>query len=226
MEYYLEKRIWTEDDFDKMGWHDCLIYCIRFSKDLEFDIDYILQWNEPALAGLPFTFWVAPSTLIFRNVYELAFELDTLLFSEGGFEIESIEQESIENGTVWTIVTQQGDIHFKSDGFQQYIRQEPFYQFGQTISYTERNGISLERTINQDNTIAKSDTTLEKRKKDFEHYEFAKERHLKRQEKEALINSRDKGEIELKLFLLKKKEITELIEKYDYELKDTRFENW
>jgi len=43
-------------DFDTMGWHDCRIYKVRVSGNLELDIDYIFKWNEPELDGLPFTF--------------------------------------------------------------------------------------------------------------------------------------------------------------------------
>ncbi len=49
MTYQLEKNIWTDTDFEKMGWHDNHIYKIRLIKDLELDIDYILQWNSPEL---------------------------------------------------------------------------------------------------------------------------------------------------------------------------------
>ena len=71
MTYQLEKKIWTDADFDKMGWHDSNIYKIRLTEDLELDIDYILQWNKPGLEGLPFTFWVAPATLVFKNIRNL-----------------------------------------------------------------------------------------------------------------------------------------------------------
>lgn len=61
MTYELDKKIWTDKDFEQMGWHDSNIYKIRLTYDLEFDLDYILQWNRPDLEGLLFTFWVAPA---------------------------------------------------------------------------------------------------------------------------------------------------------------------
>ena len=45
--YSLEKLVWTEDDFNKMIWHDCNIYALAFDKytyKLMFDIDYIFDW--------------------------------------------------------------------------------------------------------------------------------------------------------------------------------------
>lgn len=69
MNYEPEKYLWTDADFEQMGWHDNTIYQINLTKDdLELDIDYIFQWNEPDVEGLPFTFWISPSTLIFTDV--------------------------------------------------------------------------------------------------------------------------------------------------------------
>jgi hypothetical protein len=32
--FNLEKWEWTDADFDKMGWHDCSIYAMRFDDDI------------------------------------------------------------------------------------------------------------------------------------------------------------------------------------------------
>jgi len=221
MAYELEKKIWTDADFDKMGWHDNHIYKIRLIEDLELDIDYILQWNKPDLEGLPFTFWIAPATLVFKSIKNLSFEFVTGL--EDSFEIEDIERE---NKNQWTIITRQGDIQFTSDSYEQFIRQEPSFQFGQTISYIERYGYSLDRVTNQENPNKIREDVLEKRKQDFEHYENAKKRQLKKQELDELVKSRDNNEIDTKAYLLKKKEINELLFSYDFFLKGTQFENW
>jgi hypothetical protein len=221
MTYQLEKRIWTDTDFDNMGWHDSNIYKIRLTEDLEMDIDYILQWNKPDLEGLPFTFWVAPATLVFKKVKDFRFEFDTV--SENSFEIEDIVRE---NENYWTIITRRGDIQFTSEGYEQFIRQEPSFQFGQKISYIERYGYSLGRVTDQENPNKKREDVLDRRKKNLEHYENVKKRHLKRQELERLLKSRDSNEIDTKQYLLKKKEINELIFSYDFFLKGTEFESW
>jgi len=204
-----------------MGWHDNHIYKISLTEDLEMDIDYIFKWNQPDLEGLPFTFWVAPATLIFKNIKNLKFEFD--IGVKDSFEIEDIERESKNQ---WTVITRQGDIQFNSEGFEQFIRQDPSFQFGQAISYAERNGFSLDRVTNQGNPNLLRDDIIEKRKQDLEHYENAKKRHLKKQELEELIKSRDNNEIDTKQYLLKKKEINELLFSYDFFLKGTSFESW
>jgi hypothetical protein len=222
--YKLDKDIWTESDFEEMGWHDNNIYKIGLTEDLELDIDYIFKWNKPDIEGLPFTFWVAPSTLVFRQVRDIKFELDTAF--NDTFEIEDIERTVIENETVWTIITRQGDIEFVSKGYTQYIRQEPSFQFGQTISYAERYGWTLERTTKQENPNITREDIVNKRNQDLEHYENAKKRHSKRKEYKELQKTRERNEIELKDFLIKKKEIKEMLDYYDYWLKATRFEDY
>lgn len=145
MTYDLEKLIWTDSDFEKMGWHNH-IYKIRLTADLELDIDYIIKWNPPDIEGSPYTFWVAPATLVFKDIRNLNFDFTTGF--ESSFEIEDIERE---NKNQWTIITRQGDIQFVSEGFEQFIRQKPSFQFGPQISYAERYSYSLDRVTNQEN---------------------------------------------------------------------------
>jgi hypothetical protein len=224
MEYKLEKKIWTESDFEQMGWHDCNIYKMGLTHDLVFDIDYILKWNKPDIEGLSFTFWLAPSTLVFKNVKNLHFDID--LGFHDTIEIDDIEKEETENGTNWNVITQQGDFEFISDGYKQFIRQDPFFEFSQTISFTDRHGFSLEETINQDNPNRLRKEFIDSKNKDLENYEIVKKRQLIKQEHIDLSNSIDNNHIELKDYLKKKREINDLIEHYDYLLKETRFENW
>ncbi len=221
MDYKLEKQVWTDKDFEQMGWHDCNVYKIRLADDLELDIDYILQWNKPDLEGLPFTFWVAPATLVFKSVQNLTFDFD--IGFENAFEIEDIESEG-EN--CWTIITQQGEIQFASKGYEQHIRQQPFFEFGQTISFIERNGHSLDRTTKQENQNRNRKDIVQQRQKDLEDYENVKKRHLKKQELEQLSKARANNVLDTKQYLLKKKEINDQLFSYDYLLKGTKFESW
>jgi hypothetical protein len=224
MAYKVEKKVWTDADFDQMGWHDSRIYKIRLTNDLVMDIDYILKWNKPDLEGLPFTFWVAPCTLVFKSIINFTFELNTA-FDEA-IEIQDIKRIQINSDSNWAIITHQGDLEFSSKGYDQFIRQEPFFEFTQTISFIERNGFSLDRTINQENPNRNREDILEQRKIDLEHYDNLKKRHLKKQEKEQLNKARDNKEISTKEYLLRKKEIKEMLDSYDYLLKNTRFESW
>lgn len=44
--YKIEKHIWSETDYNEMGWHDNTVYSMAFDEDkyeLMFDLDYILN---------------------------------------------------------------------------------------------------------------------------------------------------------------------------------------
>jgi hypothetical protein len=141
--YDLEKWIWTEEDFPEMGWHDATIYGFRLEGDFTLDIDYIFQWNKPEIEGFFFTFWAAPSTLIFTSPTNISFEL-TQSFSDKWLEIDDIEMVIVDGKKQWTIITQQGEISFISAGYRQVVRRAPSFQIGQSIAYDERGGFSFD----------------------------------------------------------------------------------
>lgn len=156
LKYELEKTLWTEDDFENMGWHDSLIYAIGFTPNFEFtlDIDYIFKWVHPQEDETHFKFWVAPCTLVFENVYDLKFDIE--ISSPFELEIADITRDSPqkpinaefikrETEFSWNIETQQGNITFKAIGYKQYVRKLPVFQESQQIDSEKRGGISLER---------------------------------------------------------------------------------
>lgn len=157
--YELEKSIWTQDDFEIMGWHDANIYGITYEKsegnwtaDFLLDIDYIFEWIYPVSPAQTFTFWVAPCTLIFKECFDLHIDFNT----EGGYlefmEIADLHLNSkVEQMTnifvyEWTIELQQGQITLKSYGLEQIVRKHPIYADGQVLTLEERGGINFGRT--------------------------------------------------------------------------------
>jgi hypothetical protein len=135
MSFDLEKFIWDDNDFEQMGWHDSKIYGIAFKDDkfeLMLDIDYILEWLHPKENESNFKFWVAPATLVFRNVWDLKLSLEGNL----SLEIQDIHranprppknskhiEEPFEYD--WIIETNNGEITFQSVGYKQYFRMAP-----------------------------------------------------------------------------------------------------
>jgi hypothetical protein len=221
MSYQLEKRIWTDADFEEMSWHDNSIYKFRLNGDLEFDIDYILKWNEPDEILKTFTFWIAPSTLVFKQPHSLQFDFDSV---ENGLEIATIERKVIGENTQWTIIAHEAIISFCSEGYTQYIRQEPFFAYDQCINFEERDGYSLERTTNQQNLKRNSAEVLMRKQKESADYEVAKKYKAILNEKEALEKLKEKGEISLKQYLLKNNELKEQISKCRETLIGSSFE--
>jgi hypothetical protein len=139
-----------------MGWHDCKIYAIAFRDEnfeLALDIDYIVEWIHPKESESNFKFLVAPSTLVFRNVWDLKISLESNL----KLEIQDLQKtnphkpknakhihESIEYD--WIIETTSGEINFKSVGYKQYFRKPPILLDCQRIDFKLRGGISFEIT--------------------------------------------------------------------------------
>ncbi len=193
-QFKLSKWVWTEKDYETMGWHDSIVYGIRLKDNLEFDIDYIFQWNKPEIEGFPFTFWVSPATLIFEKPIEITFEL-TQAFDETWFEIENIEMNVANKSKLWTVVTRQGDISFKCDCFIQIIRRKPNIEFGQSIGYEERGGFSFGTIPGDKFNEELKPEIVDRRKRDFELYEMARCRFQLRKELETHSMDENRGKL-------------------------------
>jgi hypothetical protein len=76
----IEKPVWTEADFEQMGWHDVHVHAVAFRPqifELWLDMDYIFRWVDPHDGETHYSFWVAPATLVFENVYDLKFDIES-----------------------------------------------------------------------------------------------------------------------------------------------------
>jgi hypothetical protein len=154
--YKLEKEIWNEKDFTEMGWHDSRIHGFaieknydEFTADLVFDIDYIFNWVHPVDPEKYFSFWIAPCTLIFKETFNLSMNIETGM-TEFEFEISDLHlktKSETEDGNIydWDLELQQGNITFKSKGFEQIVRQKPIHVKEQVIEMEKRGGISFSR---------------------------------------------------------------------------------
>lgn len=140
--------IFSTKDFTKINWHDCKIHGLAFDED-EFkfylDIDLILEWIEPSSNEEGYKFKLAPATLIFRNVWSLVLDIDTNL----ALDIDSVSMQNSKNKDYaqdeynWNIVLQQGEISFRSIGFEIYIRKPPEIRDEQSFVLKERGGVSF-----------------------------------------------------------------------------------
>lgn len=153
--YEFEKAVWSDKDFDQMGWHDVHIHGLAFStgtNELLVDIDYIFAWVDPEAPDPHYTFWMSPCTMIFSNVHSFTAEIEWGL----GLEISDLSRERMEkypNGTPiegreeskWTFDCQEGAISFYSTGFIQVTRRKPTRAGSQAFSWAERGGVSFDR---------------------------------------------------------------------------------
>ena len=157
-QFEIEKTVWTDADFDTMGWHDCFIYGFSFHPNYEFllDIDYIFKQENPKGNETYYKFWVAPCTLVFENVYSLEFDFG--LSTPFELEIADIKRNNPQKPSNydfvkrdleynWVIETvQRGDIKFKAVGYKQYVRKKPILTDEQQLDFEKRGNVSFERT--------------------------------------------------------------------------------
>lgn len=152
--YSLKKWIWSEADFEDMGWHDSTIHAIAFIPDTyEFalDIDYIFQWVEPVKNEKNYKFWVAPATLVFKNTYDLSLDLRTSsdltilnMTRKNPTKPRNAEFLKKEIEWLWDIDCQEGNITFQSIGYKMYVKAKPVLQNATSLDARSR-GINFIR---------------------------------------------------------------------------------
>ena len=125
------KLEWTENDFDKLGWHDCKIHAIAFDDqnfELHLDIDYILKWIQPKGSEY-FTFEIIQCILTFREVHDIDVSMHSLDVVIDEIVKSEAESPKLKHGNNilpyrWTIETSCGEISFFSTGFKQTAKSE------------------------------------------------------------------------------------------------------
>ena len=165
MEPMTIKSIWTEDDYNSMGWHDCPIRAIAFADDsnydaeqfeseLIFDIDYIFQWVPVETNGATyFSFYISPCTLVFERAYDVVLNLSTVGFMPVIPSISNLtltaNEEPLEHNyrrhNVCIEIHNSKPITFQATGFKQYVRKPPVFSERQCLTLAQRGGICFDR---------------------------------------------------------------------------------
>ena len=150
----LEKSIWTDKDFETMGWHDNSIHAIGLLKEsldepeLVLDIDYITEWLDATPPSPYMEFYIAPSTLVFHTVFDLKINMSWYYPDLRIDDITYINREPPYQDSdvkAWLIQCDVGEIEFISSGFTQYMRQQPRWHPHLHFKVSERGGLSFER---------------------------------------------------------------------------------
>jgi hypothetical protein len=148
----LAKAVWTDADFDVMGWHDCKLYALALTQDDEndfagrlfLDIDYVVRWAGGD-AGSNFTFWISPATLIFHGVTGLEGSISQGQRFRESFEIDAIVREPIDGQpeySRWSLRSEL-EITFRAAGFRQIMRRAPMHVARQHLPMASRGGVSF-----------------------------------------------------------------------------------
>lgn len=221
--YELEKWLWTEADFDRMGWHDASVYAWRLiGPELLLDIDYIFQWNQPEVAGASFTFWVAPATLVFQEVRDVGFDFDYAggLSKEDALEIDSLEREP--DGE-WVIQFQNGYLGFRAAGFSQYIRRAPSFEFGQQVTFPNRAGSSVDKVTGEARADAFNFVEF-RTTNTWRLYQIMLDQAGVLHQLDQVRDERAAGRLDLKTFLRQKRDLQDRIHYLSLELRGTQFD--
>jgi hypothetical protein len=144
----LEKSVWTDADFGRMGWHESHVRAIALLPDDEddfagrllIDLDYIVRWAGGHSPGEAYTFWIAPATLVFHGVYELE---GSLQGTDG--EVWALTREAVDDTLGYDRWALEADVGlvFRAAGFRQIMRREPMHVHAQSLTPAERGGLSF-----------------------------------------------------------------------------------
>lgn len=152
LESGLSKSVWTDADFSEMGWHDATIHGLYIQPTggtlprLLLDLDYIVQWVHPVPPATHFSFWLAPATLAFEDVYDLEGDLD-FKGTTPDLDIDTLHRLVVGDGREdyphWHIEGHAFDLKFRAGGFRQYFRKAPKLVSRQAFSHMERGGCAF-----------------------------------------------------------------------------------
>lgn len=218
--YQLEKWVWSEADFDQMGWHDARIYAVQFGKDISFDIDYIFEWVKSDADDF-FSFIVAPVTLTLSEPTSILINVDFRFGQQ--IEIEEIHRRIANSGaTQWYIETHQGDIIITADSFKQVVRRHPTLQTGQQVLPEERGDSNF--SMVPDTKSIESPEVKNLKLADFALREKAVQIRRLRRQLEVLLEQRSAGVLEVKRYLLEKRRVGDSISQLKIELQAANYE--
>ena len=145
-----EKAIWTDADFDRMGWHDAALHAVAVEPDSEcpgrllLDLDYIVDWIKPEPPAIAYQWWLCPSTLVFASAWNLVGDISIVRQAfEPGFDRITRSEPDEHGYRDWTINGHEFTLTVRSPGFTQYLRQPPMLSTRQRLTSAERGGLSF-----------------------------------------------------------------------------------
>ena len=147
----IEKAVWSQSDYEVMGWHDCVVHALAFEPNPDgsgtflVDLDYIVRWVQTTQPGQAFSFWIAPATLIFEDAW--SFEAEVSEYSEIHLALDRIQRSEPDQfgRRWWTLDGHQFTARLLAPGFTQVLRNEPIASHRQSLSIEERGGHNFSR---------------------------------------------------------------------------------
>lgn len=146
------KTVWTDADFDTMGWHDNAVHAVALQPApahpgrLLLDLDYIIEGVAPEPPATTFSFWICPATLVFDRAWDLTTDINLQGWSFQLF-LDAIERSGPdERGFFdWTLTGDHFTIGLSAPGFTQYLRHAPIHTPGCWLSVDDKEGFSFDQ---------------------------------------------------------------------------------
>lgn len=152
--YQLEKFRWDDGDFRQMGWHDATIWSyLAIPDQFEFllDLDYIFKWVKPQDEETYFKFWVSPVTMVFSNAHSIVLDIESPQEAIDIADLHRGEPEPTPNNRamqyVYRFECQEGVLSLVATGYEMFVRRAPLLLEAQSLSLSQRGGISFEREL-------------------------------------------------------------------------------
>lgn len=151
----ISKGIWTEADFDVMGWHDAAVHGVATRPEddhtgrLLVDLDYIVEWVPPSDGETNFSFWIVPATLVFEHAWDLTLQIDLLGSAGLELQLDAIIRtpgRPVGSASIWTLEGHNFTLAVTSEGYRQHLRKAPIWSPIQRLDATQRGGISFDET--------------------------------------------------------------------------------
>lgn len=151
----VERAVWTDADFEAMGWHDCTVHAIAMTEsgdgpefgaaEFGLDIDYILRWVKPV--DVHYRLWIVPATLVFHDVWGVKGELDAqrVLLELDGIERRAAVRPDGTAFTTWTLSGHDFGLELVAAGYTQWLRRAPLLADLQRLPSGIRGGHSFAR---------------------------------------------------------------------------------
>ena len=146
--YRPEKRFFTEQDFEEMGWRGNPIHAIAFgpgTDELSLDLDYLFKCEHPSAGAGHRTFWVSPATLVFENVGDLTMQA----CARASLTIVELDRKELKESRFpgklwrWRLICTEGEWGFYASGYRQFIRRPPELVGSPRLAPEARGGYAL-----------------------------------------------------------------------------------
>jgi hypothetical protein len=110
---------------------------------LLLDLDRIVRWVEPDRQNEPFTFWIAPATLVFDRAWNISGRVGPLRMVLEIADLHRLDPLDGGSDRLWPLEGQNFELRLRANGYVQYLRLPPRRVARQVLTMRQRGGINF-----------------------------------------------------------------------------------